>query len=142
MALKMRLKPQLSHEDSMANSATQAMAARGDFGTWASATMRPEHRPGGGHHVAGDDDEGHLQGEGDELPEAAAPDGGHLHRRAGRPRLRQQGDVRGHHHEDGGHQREDEGVGNPALGPGGEARGEAGEEAGGLVRRGGGSARA
>ena len=39
MALKISEKPQLSHDDSIANSATHAMAARGVEGTAARRAM-------------------------------------------------------------------------------------------------------
>ena len=80
------------------------------------------HRRRGGEHVAGDDDERHLQRERDQLPEAAAPGVDHL--RQARRRSRDAGD----NHDQRGEEREDERVGHPALGPVGQRERDARED--------------
>ena len=69
------------------------------------------HRLRGREHVAGDDDERHLQRERDQLPETFSPGIDHL--RQARRRKRDAGD----NHDQGGEEREDEGIGHPPLGP-------------------------
>ena len=81
------------------------------------------HRRGAGQHVARDDDQRHLHGERDELPEAPSPRIDHARHR-GRRRH-----DRGADDEEGREQREDEGVRHPALGPLGERQGESRQHA-------------
>ena len=70
----MRLKPQLSHEVTIAKTATMATAPRGVDGH-ARERRRMARRTGRdvATHVAGDDHQRHLHGEGEQIPEAAAP---------------------------------------------------------------------
>ena len=69
------------------------------------------HRRRSREHVAGDDDERHLQRERNQFPEAAAPGVDDLRQRGGRRR------GAGDYDDERSDDREDERVGNPALGP-------------------------
>ena len=82
------------------------------------------HRLRCGQHVSGDDDERHLEREGNQLPEAAAPCVDCLSER------RRRRDERAAEDDEGGEQGEDERVGNPALGPRGERQREPGDWSG------------
>ena len=72
-AEKTRVKPQLTHDDAIANAATRATAPRGERGDAREGVDGAAHRPRGGDDVAGDDDERHLHGEGEQIGEARAP---------------------------------------------------------------------
>ena len=95
----------------MAKNATSATALRGVARPCRDSANDSAHRRRGGEHVAGDDDERHLQRERDQLPETFSPGIDHL--RQTRRRERDAGDD----DDQGGEQREDEGVGHPPLGP-------------------------